>query len=574
MDMPGDGFVPLVGVSYWSYELSKSVLNGSVPLERMNDMVTRVVATWYQLGQDKDYPLPNFSSNTQDATGPCYPGSLFSPTCTTNEYVNVQGDHATVARQISREAITMLKNDNQTLPLAINATLRVFGSDAQISSDGINACIDSSCNKGVLGMGWGSGAVNYPYLDSPIDAIMRKSSNVEYYSSDSFPSSPKAAVGDIGIVFLSSDSGENSYTVEGNHGDRDSSGLYAWHKGDALVKAAAAKYSTVIVVVHTVGPLLLENWISLPSVKAVLIAHLPGQEAGDSLTDILFGDYSPSGHLPYSIPVKESDFPDSVSLRGFALGQVQDTFSEGLYIDYRYLNKQKIAPRYAFGYGLSYTNFSFTDAGIEHVDTLSTNPPAREPKGSTPIYSSSIPSAAEVAWPTGFKKLLSYIYPYLDNPSSITSSTKYPYPAGYSTTPKPDPPAGGAQGGNPALWDVMFRVSVKVSNTGTTSYSGKTVAMLFVQFPEGTQAQWDTPIVQLRAFEKTKTLAKGESQVVQLEITRKDLSVWDVLSQNWVVPGVGEGEGFKFWIGESSDDLKTVCDSLEETCESGVTPPV
>lgn len=570
MNMPGDGVIPLFGVSYWSSELSRSVLNGSVPLERLNDMVTRIVATWYQLGQDKDYPLPNFSSNTADAQGPCYPGALFSPTCITNEFVDVTGDHALVAREVSREAITMLKNENQTLPLSTGASIRVFGSDAQINPDGANACASKACNTGTLGTGWGSGTANYPYLDAPIDAIKRKASNVIYYPSDTFPSSPQAAPDDIAVVFLSSDSGENTNTVEGNHGDRDASGLYAWHNGDNLVKAAAAKYSTVIVVIHTVGPLVLENWIGLPSVKAVIIAHLPGQEAGSSLTDILFGDYSPSGHLPYSIPKAESDYPSSVDIRGFAFGQVQDTFSEGLYIDYRYLNKQKVSPRYAFGHGLSYTNFTFTQTTIQSIGTLTTTPTTRKPKDATPVYGDNIPSAAEVAWPTGLNKIWRYLYPYIDNPAAIDASTSYPYPSGYNTVPQPDPPAGGAQGGNPALWDVMFSVSVTVTNTG--NYSGKAVAMLFVQFPDGTS--WDTPIVQLRAFEKTSALQTGQSEVVELKVTRKDLSVWDVISQNWVIPGLGTENGFKLWIGDSSDTLAIACDTLAGICTSGLTPPV
>jgi beta-glucosidase len=157
MSMPGDGAIPLLGNSYWAYDLSTSILNGTVPLERLNDMVTRIVATWFQFGQDKDFPLPNFSANTADATGPCYPGALISPTCVTNQYVNVQADHATVARQVSREAITLLKNDNNTLPLSASAVLKIFGSDAQTNPDGANACNQRSCNKGVLGMGWGSG---------------------------------------------------------------------------------------------------------------------------------------------------------------------------------------------------------------------------------------------------------------------------------------------------------------------------------------------------------------------------------------------------------------------------------
>jgi beta-glucosidase len=157
MSMPGDGEIPLLGLSYWAYDLSTSILNGTIPLSRLNDMVTRIVATWCQFGQDKDYPLPNFSANTADPTGLCYPAALLSPTCVTNQYVNVQDDHAKVARNISREAITLLKNDNDTLPLPTNAILKIFGSDAQNNPDGINACTQRSCDTGVLGMGWGSG---------------------------------------------------------------------------------------------------------------------------------------------------------------------------------------------------------------------------------------------------------------------------------------------------------------------------------------------------------------------------------------------------------------------------------
>ena len=56
MAMPGDTApIPLLGLSYWAYELPTSILNGSVLVDRLNDMVTRIVATWYQMGQDKNY---------------------------------------------------------------------------------------------------------------------------------------------------------------------------------------------------------------------------------------------------------------------------------------------------------------------------------------------------------------------------------------------------------------------------------------------------------------------------------------------------------------------------------------
>lgn len=50
MAMPGDGQIPLLGEAYWAYELSTMILNGTVPMDRLNDMVTRIVATWYQMG--------------------------------------------------------------------------------------------------------------------------------------------------------------------------------------------------------------------------------------------------------------------------------------------------------------------------------------------------------------------------------------------------------------------------------------------------------------------------------------------------------------------------------------------
>lgn len=371
------------------------------------------------------------------------------------------------------------------------------------------------------------------------------------------------------MVFINSNSGENQHTVEGNPGDRTASGLYAWHNGDALVQAAAAKYSTVVVVVHTVGPILVEKWINLPSVKAVVFAHLPGQEAGDSLTDIIFGDYSPSGHLPYSIPVAENDYPSSLNLMGFQFFQVKDTFSEGLYIDYRYLNKHNISARYPFGHGLSYTTFSRTSATITAKKALSSVPPARAPKGSTPVYSNAIPPAAEVAWPSGFDRIWRYLYSYLDSPALISSTGHFAYPTGYQTTLQPDPPAGGDQGGNPALWDVMFSISVKITNTGKVA--GKEVVMVYVQYPSDNP--WDTPVIQLRAFEKTGTLAPGASEVMTLDITRKDLSIWDVVSQNWIIP-VSSSAPFLFWIGDSSANLSLACDSLSKTCSAGRVPPV
>jgi beta-glucosidase len=582
MSTPGDTMIPLFGNSYWMYELSRAGLNASVPMDRINDMATRVVAAWIQMGQNSpEYPAPNFSSNTADRVGPLHPAALISPSGVVNQYVDVRGDHAQVAREVAQDAITLLKNDGNLLPLNTTARISVFGTDAAVNPNGANACADRNCNVGTLGMGWGSGTANYETFDDPISALRRNVANVTFYNTDNFPSVPTPGPDDVAIVFINSDSGENQYTVEGNHGDRDASGLSAWHGGDKLVQETAKRYSNVVVVVHTVGPLVLEPWISLPSVKSVLFAHLPGQEAGESLTNVLFGKVSPSGHLPYSIPVKESDYPSSVTnLVGFAFAaQPQDTYSEGLYIDYRALNKAGIKPRFAFGHGLSYTSFNYS-ASIRTVTPLTEVPPPRPAKLAPPAYSKTIPPANETYWPEPFPYYVwRLLYPWLQKGeadaaartgASIAAGSQnpYPYPQGYSTTQKPSgPPAGGAQGGNPALWDVAFEVDVVVGNTGARP--GRAVAQGYVQFPGGSP---ETPVIQLRDFAKTRELAPGESQTVTLKLTRKALSVWDTARQDWVVPVVGGR--YTIWIGGGSDILGVACYTDAGSCEGGLKGPV
>lgn len=509
------------------------------------------------MDQDQDYPLPNFSSNTEDEKGPLYPGALFSPVGVVNQYVNVQGDHNITARAVARDAITLLKNEGGLLPLRRNDSLKVFGTDAGADPQGLNSCADKGCNRGVLTMGWGSGTSKLPYLIPPQEAIANISSSAEFYITDSFPSSVEAHDDDIAIVFINSDSGENFITVEGNPGDRTSAGLHAWHNGDDLVKAAAEKFSQVVVVIHTVGPIILEEWIDLDPVKAVLIAHLPGQEAGYSLTDVLFGDYSPSGHLPYTIPYQESNYPSSVGLLQQPFGQIQDDFTEGLYIDYRHFLKEEITPRYPFGHGLSYTTFNFSEPTLSTVTPLdSAYPPTRPSKGSTPTYPNTKPAASEAAWPDHFNRIWRYIYPYLDNPqgAAANSSKTYPYPDGYSTDPKPPSRAGGAEGGNPALWDVAFSVQVTVTNSGQRP--GRAVAQLYVELPDSLGL--DTPSRQLRQFEKTKVLKPGESETVTLDVTRKDVSVWDVVVQDWKT--AVRGQGVKVYVGESVLDQRVKCE--------------
>lgn len=577
LDMPGDTLIPLFGNSYWMYELTRATLNGSVPMERLNDMATRVVASWYQLGQDEDFPTTNFDTNSDTAMAPLYPAAWpDSPVGLINEFVQVQADHHLVARAVAQDAITLLKNEDNLLPLSAAQPLKVFGTAAQTNSDGPNGCMDRNCNKGTLGQGWGSGTVDYMYLDDPISALNARADDVTFYNTDTFPRVDTPTEEDVAIVFITSDAGENTYTVEGNHGDRDVSRLSPWHGGDALVRRAAETYSSVIVVAQTVGQLVLEPWHDLPSVKAVLFQHMPGQEAGEALTEVLYGDVSPSGHLPYSLTFREDDMPESVTklIDSAFLNQPQDTYTEGLFIDYRWLNAEGITPRYAFGHGLSYTTFSYSDASITKVTQLDIVPPDRPAKGPILDYSQAIPDPREAVAPPGFRRIWRYIYSWLSEAdaqrAANDASEEYDaYPDGYTEVQKPGPRAGGGLGGNPALWDVAYTISVTITNTGE-DYAGKASAQLYLSYPNG--IPYETPIIQLRDFEKTSELAPGESETVELTLTRKDVSVWDAEIQDWVVPDVDGA--YRVWIGAASDDLGVVCHVDGLSCEEGVEGPI
>lgn len=211
LDMPGDTQIPLFGNSYWMYELTRSTLNGSVPMERLNDAATRIVAAWYQMGQDsEDYPRPNFDTNTYDREGPLYPAAWpNSPKGIVNEFVQVQEDHDVIARQVAQDGITMLKNDDDLLPLSESRSIKVFGTAAQTNKDGPNACADRNCNVGTLGQGWGSGTVDYEYLDDPIGALKSRADDVTFYNTDKYPSNAEVGDDDVAIVFITSDAGEN-----------------------------------------------------------------------------------------------------------------------------------------------------------------------------------------------------------------------------------------------------------------------------------------------------------------------------------------------------------------------------
>ncbi|KAL8915894.1 MAG: hypothetical protein Q9172_006580 [Xanthocarpia lactea] len=587
MTMPGDGLIWQDGESLFGPRLTEAVLNGSLPMDRLNDMVTRVVAAWYQLKQDNQtqWPPPppegeggpNFSSFTDKKIGLIHPGSDDTTEAEVNKFIDVQGKgkdaHGRLARQIASEGTVLVKNEGGILPLSKTGSrekrntgakyrVAIFGEDAG-PGRGPNACPDRSCNQGTLGSGWGSGAVEFPYLLPPLEALQST------FDSDSVEITPllsnnipvKAPTSllqdqDLCIVFVNSDSGEGFESWDGVRGDRND--LFLQKGGEQLVQKVARGCgkgkSDTIVVVHAVGAVVLERWIDLPNVKAVLLANLPGQESGNALAEVLFGTVDASGRLPYTVGKSLSDYGPGGQILYYPNGVVpQQEFTERLYIDYRRFDKYNITPRYEFGFGLSYTTFEFSNLTLTEKKAKSALPaPRLDSQVAPPTYPTDLPDPSTALFPPNFRKLKRRIYPYISSISDIKHG-KYPYPDGYDDV-QPPSPAGGGAGGNPDLYTSHLTASVNLKNTG--SRKGKQVVQVYVSFPDGvvdasTGDKIDFPVRQLRRFEKIE-LEAGKSQNVEFEFTRKDLSYWSRGLGNWVMPTEGN---FTVSVGASSRDL-------------------
>ncbi|KAK0620797.1 glycoside hydrolase superfamily [Immersiella caudata] len=434
----------------WGPALNQAVNNNQVPRSRLDDMVKRILAGWYLLGQDRGYPAINLRAN-------------------------VQANHKENVRAVARDGIVLLKNSG-ILPLNKPKKIALFGSAAVVNPRGRNACVDRGCNEGALGMGWGSGTVEFPYFVAPADAINERArsdgTQVSVQATDSTSGVSNVASGaDVAIVVITANSGEGYITVQGNAGDRVN--LDPWHNGNQLVQAVAQASQNVIVVVHSTGPIVLETIQALPNVKAIVWAGLGSQENGNALVDVLYGLVSPSGKLPYTIGKSQSDYGTSVA-------SGNDDFREGLYVDYRHFDSKNIAPRYEFGFGLSYTNFTYSDITVD--------------------------------------------------------STAKAGPATGKTIP----------GGREDLFETVATVTASITNSG--GVEGAEVAQLYITLPSGAPP---APPRQLRGFDKIK-LKQGAKGTVTFNLRRKDLSYWDVRTQNWIVPSGSFGIG----VGASSRDIR------------------
>ena len=319
--------------------LQPEVQAGVVPMSRLDDMVRRVLRELFQFDLFSRSPAGRPSA------------VVTSPA------------HATLARTAAEEGTVLLKNVGAVLPLNASRvrSIAVIGSDA---------------GAGAQSAGGGSASVVAPYVVSPYRGISRRAgahTEVTYTDGSNLEQAAAAArAADVAVVFVSLFDEE----------DRDQQTLDLPARQNALVSTVAAANPNTVVVLNT-GSAVVMPWLG--QVKAVLEAWYPGQEDGNAVAAILFGDVNPSGKLPVTFPASQLQMPTSSPERWPGVGG-QTQYSEGLLVGYRWYDAEDITPAFPFGFGLSYTSFAYSHlvlnsaapGGLEtvHVEVTNTGPRA------------------------------------------------------------------------------------------------------------------------------------------------------------------------------------------------------
>lgn len=294
--------------------------------------------------------------------------------------------HAQVARQAAADGMVLLKNENNTLPLGAVKKVAAFGNTSYNFISG----------------GTGSGDVNEAYTISLVDGLTKAGYSIdeqlkptyEKYIAEEKAKQPKpkfffelvppvaemdmpeaqiqeaANSNDIAIFTLGRNAGEfQDRKMENDY-------LLSATELQMIKKIAAAfhdKGKKLLVIINSGGTIETVNWRK--DADAILLAWQPGQESGNAVADVLSGKVNPSGKLAVSFPLEYNDLPSSKNFPGKELSDKMEfgnfgmpigkksevRYEEGLYVGYRYYNSAQVAPAFAFGFGLSYTQFKYSN---------------------------------------------------------------------------------------------------------------------------------------------------------------------------------------------------------------------
>lgn len=352
-----DGLSQGTNNAYDNYYLAmpylKLIKAGKVGTKELDEKARRVLRLMYRTVMDNNRPY----------------GSLCSP------------EHSEAARHIGEEGIVLLANRGNVLPMKLDGRKKV-------------AVIGENAIK-MMTVGGGSSSLKAKYEISPLDGLRKRlagKADVVYargyvgdttgeyngvttgqnLADDRTPEQLIAEAVDVAknadyVIFVGGLNKDNHQDCE----DSDRAGLELPYNQDAVIEALAAVNPNLIVV-NISGNAVAMPWVD--KVPAIVQAWFLGSEGGNALASVLTGDVNPSGKLPMTFPARLSDvgahavgqYPGTPRNDGSNIVDIE--YREGIFVGYRWADKNKIQPLFPFGHGLSYTTFDYGKATIDKTE--------------------------------------------------------------------------------------------------------------------------------------------------------------------------------------------------------------
>jgi len=313
--------VEMPRAKYYGRRLENAVKKGKVPIDLLNDSVRRILRTVLKFTTKED------------------------PQDYTSDLIGCD-DHIHLAREVAEKSIVLLKNEGNFLPLSTEKidSLAVIGVLADLKNTGDH----------------GSSHVRQKNVITPLHGIkdhVGNKLNVIYNEGTDIDVAQQIAqsVDNVVIVvgYTFKDEGEYIPRISRGFGDRKNLGLK--EKDKELIDALSKVNTKCVVVLVGGSAILMEEWKN--RVPSILMAWYSGMQGGRALADIIFGKVNPSGKLPFTIPKDASHLP--------YFDMDVDEIEYGYYHGYTLMEKENIKPAFPFGFGLSYTEFSYNNMQVE-----------------------------------------------------------------------------------------------------------------------------------------------------------------------------------------------------------------
>jgi beta-glucosidase len=326
------------GEEYFGKPLAEAVKAGMVPMSRLDDMVHRLLRSMIAAGVIDHPPMPR---------------TVVNPFTGRDD-----------AQRIAEEAIVLLKNASSLLPLdaAKVQHIAVIGNHADkgVSSGGGSSQVDAPGGNAIdpARVSDNEEAVYFP--SAPLTFLRQHApgANVQFdEGTDIAAAVALAKSSEVAIVFA------DQHMNEGV----DVPSLSLPGKQDELIHAVAQANPRTIVVLTTGGPVTMP-W--LDEVSGVFEAWYPGIGGGEAIANLIFGTVNPSGKLPVTFAKSEQDLPHKT-----VFGQGNDllaNFDEGARFGYKWFDSEDKKPLFEFGYGLSYTRYSYSDLKVDGAHKTAT----------------------------------------------------------------------------------------------------------------------------------------------------------------------------------------------------------